>query len=32
MQLGTFNVSDKGETLASTVVGVIKGGQLTVLQ
>jgi len=32
IQLGTFNVSDTGETLASTVVGVIKGGQLTVLQ
>ena len=32
MQLGTFNVSDKGETLGSTVVGVIKGGQLTVVQ
>lgn len=27
---GTFNVSEKGETITGTIVGIVKGGQLTV--
>lgn len=29
---GTFNATDKGETLTSTLLGIIKGGKLTLYQ